>query len=354
MTFRWGCGRVPSMTIRDARSLSSSAQEDLRRRVVRAVESGMSQTKAATVFGVARGTINRWMRLRVVHGVKALRAKKRGRPPAPRLSRDEVRATIRLIVGRCPDQLLLPFALWTREAVQQLLQNRCGVSVSVWTVGRYLRSWGLTPQKPLRRAFEQDPVAVRRWLRSEYPEIERRARRERAEIHWGDEMGLRSDHQAGRSYGLRGRTPVIPGTGQRFGCNMISTVTNRGKLAFMLFEEKFNAPVFLKFLARLIRHARRKVFLVVDRHPVHKSARTKRWLERHAPKIQMFFLPAYSPELNPDELLNQDVKSNAVGRHRPIDRRDMISTVRSYVRGTQRRPPIVRSYFKAPHVSYAA
>lgn len=236
----------------------------------------------------------------------------------------------------------MTFALWTREAVQQLLKNWFGESVSVWTVGRHLSSWGLTPQRPLRRAFQQDPVAVRRWLRSEYAEIERRTKRERAEIHWGGDemMGQRSDHQPGRSYGLWGRTPILPGTGQRSGCNMISTVTNRGKLASMLVEEKLNAPAFLKFLARLIRHARRKVCAVVDRRPVHESAWAKRWLERHAPKIQMLLLPAYSPELNQDEFLNQDGQTNAVGRQELIDRRHMI--------------PIVRSDFKAPHVSYAA
>src|SRR5207245_1570018 len=137
--------------------------------------------------------------------------------------------------------LRLPFALWTREAVQQLLARRFGVHVSVWTVGRYLRAWGLTPQKPVRRAYEQNPAAVRRWLKKEYPAIRAQAKREKAEIHWGDEMGLRSDHPAGRSYGRRGQTPVVPGTGQRFRCNLISAITNRGRLAFMVFHQRFTA-----------------------------------------------------------------------------------------------------------------
>jgi transposase len=199
--------------------------------------------------------------------------------------------------------------LWTREAVQQLLKNEFGVEVSVWTVGRYLKAWGLTPQKPVRRAFEQNPAEVRLWLRTEYPAIERQAKHFAAEIHWGDEMGLRSDHQVGRSDGRRGRTPVIPGTGQRFRCNLISTITNRGRLAFMVFEEGFTVKVFLQFLKRLIRHVKQPIFLIVDRHPVHRAAGVKRWLLKHEAKIRMFFLPSYSPELNPDEMLNQDVKS---------------------------------------------
>jgi len=342
------------MKNKDARSLSSEAQEDLRRRVVHAVRGGMSQTEAAQVFGVARGTVNKWSRLHEQSGAKALKAGRRGRPPEPRLASEDRARVIRWIVGKCPDQLRLPFALWTREAVQQLLLQRLGLEVSVWTVGRYLKSWGLTPQKPIRRAFEQDSAAVRRWLETEYPEIEREAKRVGAEIQWGDEMGLRSDHQVGRSYGRRGKTPVVPGTGQRFGCNMISTITNRGRLAFMVFEEEFRAPVFLRFLKRLLRLVKRKVFLIVDRHPVHRSARVKRWLASQSSRIRMFFLPSYSPELNPDELLNQDVKSNALGRVRPADKYEMMDNVRGYLRSVQRNTLIVKSYFYGEHVYYAA
>jgi len=235
-----------------------------------------------------------------------------------------------------------------------LIERRCGLRLSVWTVGRLLRRWGFTPQKPLRRAYERDPAAVKRWLEETYPTIRRRAKAEGAEIHWGDEMGLRSDHQAGTTYSPRGKTPVVPGTGRRFGCNMISTVTNRGRLAFMVFRERFTADVFLRFLRRLVRHGPRKVYLIVDGHPVHRSGKVAAWLGRHADRIQMFRLPGYSPDLNPDELLNNDVKSSALGRRRPSGRDEMISGVRGYLRSTQRRPEIVRNYFRHPDVAYAA
>ncbi len=241
------------MKTEDARSLSAKAQEALRRLVVQAVREGLTQAEAARLFGVARGTVNGWMGLWEREGSPGLKAGRRGRPPCPRLAPPQAATTVRLILSRCPDQLRLPFALWTREAVQQLLARRFGVHVSVWTVGRYLRAWGLTPQKPVRRAYEQNPAAVRRWLQKEYPAIRAQAKREKAEIHWGDEMGLRSDHQAGRSYGRRGQTPVVPGTGQRFRCNLISAITNRGRLAFMVFHQRFTAPVFLNFLRRLLR-----------------------------------------------------------------------------------------------------
>ena len=334
--------------------MSPTAQEALRKRVIAAVRDGMPQIEAASVFNVSRASVNKWSRLHEDHGSKALVGRKRGRPAQPRLAAEDRARTIRWIVGKCPDQLRLPFALWTREAVQLLLKQEFKLDVSVWTVGRYLKSWGLTPQKPVRRAFEQNSAEVREWLQKIYPTIERDAKRAGAEIHWGDEMGLRSDHQVGRSYGRRGKTPVVPGTGQRFRCNMISTITNRGRLAFMVFEKEFNVKVFLQFLKRLIRLVKGKIFLILDRHPVHRSAAIAKWFAEHAEKIRMFFMPAYSPELNPDELLNQDVKSNALGRRRPWTKAEMIDGVRGYLRSTQRQPDVVMSYFLGSHVHYAA
>jgi len=314
----------------------------------------MGKSVAARTFSVSRTSINAWLAKVERGGTRALKSRPRGRPRRSRLVGWQAANVVRLIEGGCPDQLRLPFALWTREAVRQLLVDRFGVHVSIWTVGRYLANWGLTPQKPLRRAYEQNPAAVKRWLKKEYPAIRSAAKREKAEIHWGDEMGMRSDHQAGRSYARRGRTPVIPGTGRRFGCNMISTVTNRGRLTFMVFQERFTGPVCIRFLRRLVRHRGRKVFLIWDGHPVHRSAAVRRWLHTNRRRIQMFFLPGYSPELNPDEYLNNDVKSNAVGRQRPADRLEMLAQVRSYLRQTQGRPEIVRNYFNHEDVAYAA
>ncbi|MFQ5757135.1 MAG: IS630 family transposase [Acidiferrobacterales bacterium] len=201
---------------------------------------------------------------------------------ALRLAPWQAATIVRLLTERCPDQLKLPFALWTREAVRDLIAHRFGLRLSVWTVGRYLKRWGFTPQKPLRRAYEQDPEAVRRWLTEEYPAIRARAQREGATIFWGDETGMRSDHQAGRSWGRRGQTPVIPETGKRFRCHRISAITNRGQLVFMVFERTFTAAVFVGFLRRLLRQAGRKVFLIVDEHPVHVSAATQRWVAQHS------------------------------------------------------------------------
>lgn len=313
-----------------------------------------AKAEAARTFGVGRTSVHHWVKVYRARGGQALKAKKRGHPRQSRLAGWQAATVVNLVTDRCPDQLRLPFALWTREAVGQLMARRFDVNVSVWTVGRYLRDWGLTPLKPLRRAYVNDPEAVDRWLKAEYPAIKRRAKKENAEIHWGDQMGLRSDHQAGRSYGFRGKTPVIPGTGNRFGCNMMSTITNLGKLAFMVFKERFTPSVMIRFLTRLIRHADKKVFLIIDRHPVHLARKVKRWIEEHSDAIELFYLPGYSPELNPDEYLNQDIKTNAVGRQRPANQTEMIETVRRYLWATQRRPHIVSNYFRHKDFFYAA
>jgi len=347
--------RLIGMEAQDARKLSPAAQEDLRYRVVRAVvDEGMSKAEAVRTFGVSKTAVFKWIKAFREGGERALKGKQRRRPRRSRLKGHQAATVVRIITDNCPDQLKLPFALWTREAVGDLIEQRWGIELSVWTVGRYLKKWGFTPQKPLRRAYERDPQAVRRWLDEEYPAIARQAKREKAEIHWGDEMGLRSDHQAGTSYGRRGRTPVIPGTGRRFRCNMISTITNRGRLAFMVFTRRFTAPVMIEFLRRLVRHAQRRIYLIVDSHPVHRSGKVKDWLERHADEIALFYLPGYSPDLNPDELLNQDVKTNALGRRRPADQDELMRDVRSYLRSTQKQPHIVKSYFDHEDVSYAA
>lgn len=343
------------MNTLDARFLSPAAQEDLRRRVVKAIrEDGLSQSAAARTFDVSRTSVMKWLKAVQRGGSAALRSRPRGRRSEPRLKGWQAATIVKLISNRTPDQLRLSFMLWTREAVRDLIEQRFGIAVSPRTAGRYLARWGFTPQKPVRRAYEQNPRAVERWLKDEYPAIRAQAKREKAEIHWGDEMGLRSDYQAGRSYSRRGQTPVIPGTGKRFSCSVLSSITNRGRLAFLVFRGKFSADVMIKFLRRLIRNAQQKVFLIVDSHPVHRSAKVVQWVQRHARQMRLFHLPTYSPELNPDELLNQDVKVNAVGRARPRDLADMETNVRSYLRRTQGRPAIVRSYFEERHVQYAA
>lgn len=341
------------MDLRDARSLCAEAKEALRLRGVRAVLDGLTHEETARALGVARGTVSRWMRQYRDHGEAGLDAKRMGRPPHPALGEADAALITDLVVRHTPDELGLPFHLWTREAVGLLIEREGHVSLSIWTVGRYLRRWGLSPQKPARRAFQQDPRAVRRWLEAEYPRIQAEAKREGAEIQWGDELGMRSDHQAGQTWGKRGETPVVAGTGQRFRGNALLSLSNQGTLRFRVFPGTFDTAVFVDFLRRLCKDRERKVYLIVDRHPVHVGRETAAWVRRHREAIRLVFLPTYSPDLNPAEYLNQDVKTNAVGRRRPRNTKELLGNVRSYLHSTQKQPDLVRRYFLAPLVRYA-
>jgi transposase len=339
----------------DARKLDSATQEHLRRSVVKAVRDGMRQTHAAATFGVSLRAVNKWVALDRAGGLRALKQKRRGRRAGEgRISPAQAARIRELIICKMPDQLKLPFYLWTRAAVALLIKDEYGVAVSLTTVGRYLKSWGMSPQKPVRRAYERNDSAISHWLRHEYPAIARQAKREGATIYWGDEMGLRSDHVSGTSYALVGQTPIVRATGQRFGCNMISAITNRGHLAFMVFHGKFGGPLFVDFMQRLLKQSPTKVYLIVDGHPVHRSRIAKDFVAERAERIRLIQLPGYCPELNPDELLNQDVKTNALGKSRPTNRAEMIATVRSHLHRRQKQPHVIRNLFLEKHVRYAA
>ena len=339
----------------DARKLDAGTQAHLRRLVVLAVRDGMKQTEAAKKYQVSVRAVNKWVALGRAGGLKALKPKRRGRPAgAGRLNVKQAGHIRSLVMDKMPDQLKLSFYLWTRAAVVELIVREYNIGVSLTSVGRYLKAWGLSPQKPVRRAYERNDEAITRWLMEEYPALAHQAKREKAAIYWGDEMGLRSDHVTGTSYAPVGKTPVIRATGQRFGCNMISAITNKGAVAFMVFTGKFNAPVFVNFMHRLLKQIKGKVYLIVDGHPVHKSSRAKRFLAHNAKRLRLILLPGYCPELNPDELLNQDVKTNALGKSRPHDRVEMMATVRSHLYRRQKQPQVIKNLFLEKHVRYAA
>jgi transposase len=339
----------------DARTLERSALQLLRRQVVQAVRGGMTQTRAARTFGASLRAVSKWMRLDRDGGLRALKLKRRGRRPGDgRLNATQAARLRALIIDKMPDQLKLPFYLWTREAVARLIDREYGISVSPTTVGRYLQAWGMSAQKPVRRAYERNDAAIATWLSREYPAIAQQAKRDKAVIYWGDEMGLRSDHVTGTSYAPVGHTPVVRATGQRFGCNMISAITNRGALAFMVFEGKFRNPVFIEFMRRLLRQVKGRICLIVDGHPGHRSAAARTFVADNAQRLRLIRLPGYCPELNPDELLNQDVKTNALGKSRPTNKAAMMAGVRSHLHRRQKQPQVIRNLFQEKHVRYAA
>ena len=260
----------------------------------------------------------------------------------------------RFITDKCPDQLKLPFALWTRKSVQHLIQHCFGIKLAQSTVGAYLRSWGYTAQKPLRRSYQQQPQRVEKWLKEEYPAIATRAKTEGAEIQWGDEAGVCSTCQVIKSYAPKGKTPVLRQPGSRFSMSMISTVTNRGALKFMVYEGGLNVAIFLKFLGRLIKYQKKKVFLILDNLKVHHAKKVQSWIEKHRESIELFFLPSYAPEYNPDEYLNNAVKQRTHNEKMSRNQKELSKHLRSTLARLQKEPETIRNLFKAPSVRYAA
>jgi hypothetical protein len=344
------------MKERDARRLSQGTQAELRRRAVRMRKSGKSRGEVAVALGVHVKTLTRWTGAHKKRGAAVFAPGKRGRRIGEQraLSPEQEKVIQKMIVEQSPDQLKLAFALWTRRAVCELIEREFGIRMPVRTCGEYLRRWGFTPQKPARRAYEQNPKAVRRWMEETYPGIAAQAKTQKAEIHWGDETGVRSDCQHGRCYAPKGQTPVIRLTARRFSVNMISTVTNQGKVRWMIYRDTLTSQVFIRFLERLIKDAGRKVLLIVDNLKVHHSRPVKEWLLKHKDQIELFYLPAYSPERNPDEYLNGDLKAALGNTRPPRDRQQLETNLKSHMHRLSKSPNHVGSYFQNQYVRYAA
>jgi transposase len=341
----------------DMRKLPAAAQEERRRQVVGLRQAGMTYDAIAAQVGLTRTGVFDICKRFAERGAAGLKTGPRG-PEAGhgRFLDAGQEAEARALVRRhTPDELELPFALWSRAAVRELVRRRFGVRLAVRTMGTYLARWGFTAQKPLRRAYEQDPAAVRRWLRRDYPAIAARAKAEGGTIFWGDETGLRSDDVRGRSYAPRGgRTPEVRVNHKRAGLGLISAVTNKGELRWMVLDSAVKAPSLLRFLARLVRDADRKVFLILDRLPVHRSAKVRAWLAGREAEIEVFHLPGYSPELNPDEGVNGDLKQ-AVTRKEPARSKAQLKrAVVGHMRKLSKLPHRVRSFFGHQTFRYAA
>lgn len=343
------------MEKRDARKLSTEAQYELRRTAIKLLESGKAQKQVAEILEVARQAIWRWQKLYEAKGMAGLKLKHRGRcqGDSRTLSPEQEKEIQLLIRDKYPEQLKLKFALWNRQAVIDLIKQRFGIKLPIRTAGEYLKRWGYTPQKPIRKAYEQQPEKVKRWLDETYPEIEKRSKDEDAQIQWADETGLRNTDARGRGYAPKGKTPTVLGSAKRFSVNMISSLSNRGQLRFMIYEGRFNADTFLTFLRRLIKDAKQKIFLIIDNLRVHHAKKVKAWTDKHSTKIELFFLPPYSPEHNPDEYVNQDIKQELKKKPSPTSQEQLHEDLSSYMRSLQRKTKKVKKFFNHEKVQYA-
>lgn len=346
------------MDLDDARFWSAETQEVVRMLATRAVEVlGFTYSGAANLFKVHEDTIGRWYRSWAKSGITALARKVRGRLPGDhmRLSDPQQERIKRLVLGNAPDQLLLPFCLWTREAVAELIYNECHVVLSLQAVGEYLKRWEMTYQRPIMRAYEQDEEAARHWVEIGYPELVVRADEANGVILFEDETGFRSDTNKGGSYGLRGKTPVLRRTGKRFSANVVIAFGSNGEYYSSVLEANFNSETFIDFLGQLLleRPDRRKVFLVVDGHPSHRSKMVAAWVHERRERIELVSLPSYSPELNPVESGNNDAKYQVHSRNRPRTKPELIAAINCYLQECARRPDLVQRFFDEEHVRYA-
>jgi transposase len=338
----------------DARKLDHQTLEVMRERAVRRVQEGESPEVVAKVFGIGRTAMYRWLSQYRQGGWSALKAKPLfGRPP--KLDDKKLKWIYDTVTQKNPLQMKFAFALWTREMVVALIKDKFKIKLSAASVGRLLAQLGITCQKPLHRAIERNEALVQKWLKDEYPKIKRAAKAQGADIYFGDAAHMRSDHHAGRTWGKKGETPIVEATGARHGISLISAITSKGKMRFMIKEKGgVGASVFIEFLKRILVGAKRPIFLIVDNGSAHRAKTTKAFVETLGGKLKLFFLPPYSPDRNPDELVWKHLKADTVGRMVATSKADFKEKVVASMRSLQKRPEKISAFYQKPSLKYAA
>jgi transposase len=335
----------------DGRTLSHETSETIRRLAVRRVREGERPSAVVASFGLCRTSIYRWLRAARHGGEKRLAARKAtGREP--KLSPRQKLQVRRWISGKDPRQYGFDFGLWTRKIVAELIEEKFGVALGVTAVGRLLHELDITPQKPLRRAYERDPRAIERWTKEEFPRLRKRAKRRGATIFFLDEAGVRSDQALGRSWGVRGQTPEVPTSGKRQSINAISAVTTTGAFWYALYTQRLNAAKFLELLRKFMRGRTGRVFLVLDGHPAHTAKLMAQYVQSLAGRLELHFLPGYAPELNPDEFVWNHLKHEGVAKQPLRQGESLFERVHADLKRIKSRPALVRSFFGAPSVAY--
>lgn len=345
-----------AISLPDARSLSDAVLEALRLRALRGCELGFTEGEVAELLGVRRETVSRWFAAYTAGGIDALPDDRTGRPVGSGRTLNDAQAAHlqRLLDQHSPEQLGIAAPLWSRRAVRDLIRQEYGLVMPVRTVGEYLKRWGYTAKRPRRHAKKQDPEEVRQWLEETYPALQERAGQEDAEIHWGDETGVAADEHPRYGYARRGQAATMEVPDPHIRVNVMATVTNEGTLRFLTYHGAMTAALFLVFLARLVRAATRKIFLIIDRHPAHEAVAVERWLASRRDRIEVFFLPRRSPELNPEEYLNNDLKGNVHDAGLPDSKEQLRARVQTFLHELLHWPERIMTYFQHPCVQYAA
>lgn len=344
-----------AISLPDARELPDVVLEALRLRALRGCEMGFTEAEVADFLGVCRETVSRWWSAYTQGGPDALPQHRTGRPRGSGRTLSDLQAQHlqQQINDHSPEDLGIPAPLWTRRAVQQLIQQAYGLRMPVRTVGEYLKRWGYTAKRPRRHAKQQDPEEVQEWLQEVYPAIERWAEEEDAEIHWCDEVGVAADQHPARGYAPKGQPATTEVPDRHVRMNQISTISNEGTVRFMTYAGTMTAALFVVFLGRLLRSTAGKLFVIVDRLRAHETPEVKDWVSAHFDRIELFYLPRYAPELNAAEYLNHDEKGQVNAAGLPEDKKDLRSRMQQFMHKLQQLPQRVRNYFKHPCMLYA-
>jgi transposase len=335
----------------DGRKLDHKTSESLRLLAIKQVKAGVRPSSVMASLGLCRTTIYRWMRAEAAGGEQALLLKKSA-GPAPKLTAEQAQTVRTWIVGKDPRQLGLDFGLWTRKIIQTLIAKNFQINIGLTAIGKMLAKLDITPQKPLRRAYERDPERVEQWVKQTFPALRTRAKKEKAAIFFLDEAGFSSEPNLGRTYGLKGKTPVVKTTGQRQKVNAISAISPTGAFWSNVYTGKFNAARFVEFLKDFRRGGRGKVFLVVDGHPCHHAKVVQAYVAGTEGGLELHFLPPYAPDLNPDEFVWHYAKANGVSK-KPLMRNESLKTrIESDMQDIKENRKLVKSFFYAKTVAY--
>ncbi|MBR6706648.1 MAG: IS630 family transposase [Clostridia bacterium] len=340
----------------DALNIGSKGQHDLRKTIIRMLKDGKKGREIAKDLGVSVGHVSNVKKLYEAGGASALKPKKRGRPAGKNkvLSPEQEKGIQKIIVDKTPEQMRFKECMWTRNNIRQLIKEKYDIDIKLSTLGYYLARWGFTVQRPVKRAYKQDEKKIDEWLNSEFPGITERAEKEDAEIFFGDETNIQNTANYARGYAPKGQTPVVRVEAQKLKIEMLSAISKRGKLRFMLYKDSMNSEKLIDFMTRLITDSKKKVFLVLDNLRVHHAKLVQAWVKEHEDRIELFFLPPYSPEYNPDELLNSDIKRNAGVKQSPRTQAELEANVQNRLDYLVATPAIITSFFHAPFTQYAA
>jgi len=340
----------------DAKRLSQVEQYQLRKSIIRLLKKGIAPDEVGNMLGVSRSHVYATKKTYDEKGIEGIKPGKRGRRKGDQriLTPQQEWEIKQTIVDQHPEQLKLPGCMWTRENIRDLIKQSYGIDMPLSTLGYYLERWGFSVQRPAKRAYKQDEQKVADWVNKEFPGIQERAKAENAEIYWGDETGLQNTANYLRGYAPIGCTPTALVDSKKIKINMLSAISNRGKLRFLLYKDNMNADKLIDFMGRLVRDTRRKVFLILDNLQAHHSKKVAVWLKKHKEEIEVFFLPPYAPEYNPDELLNSDLKRGISKKSMPRSEKELERNVRSHLKKVQLNPKKICSFFQAPTTIYAA